>query len=83
MVEDICWRIKDKVPADKQEEVILKFFKTLWSAKSLEDLAQKAIKIVSPKNMKEEVEDSIEDEDADKSDVEVDEEDFTLDLYVL
>jgi hypothetical protein len=33
--------------------------------------------------MKEEVEDSIEDEDADKSDVEVDEEDFTLDLYVL
>jgi hypothetical protein len=29
MVEDICRRIKDKVPADKQEEVILKFFKTL------------------------------------------------------
>lgn len=78
MVEDLCRKIKDKVPADKQEEVILKLFKALWSANSLEDLAAKAVKIVSPKNMEKEVTDSIEDEDSDKEDVE---EEFTLDLY--
>lgn len=72
MVNDICWKIKDKVPADKQEEVILAFFKALWSAKNLEDLAAKAVKMISPKSMEEAKEKDSED---------VDEEEFTLDIY--
>ena len=82
MVNDICWKIWDKVPADMQEEVILKFFKALGSATNLEDLAAKAVKIVSPQNMKKEVEDNVEDDDADKEDNKDDEEDFVLDLYI-
>lgn len=80
MVEDICWKIKDHVPADKQEEVILKFFQALWSCKNLEDLAAKAVKMITPSNMKKEAEDI---EDDGKSDAEREDEDvkFTLDLY--
>lgn len=80
MVEDICWKIKDHVPADKQEEVILKFFQALWSCKNLEDLAAKAVKMITPSNMKKEAEDI---EDDDKSDAEKEDGDveFTLDLY--
>jgi hypothetical protein len=65
-----------------QEEVILKFFKALGSATNLEDLASKAVKIISPQNMKKEVEDNVEDDDADKEDNKDDEEDFVLDLYI-
>ena len=78
MVENLCWRIKDKVPADKQEEVILKFFKVLGNCTSLEDLAAKAVKMVTPEEMRKEKE---KEEDSDEE-PEVDEEDFTLDIYV-
>lgn len=77
MVQNLCWKIQDKVPADKQEEVILKFFKVLGSCTSLEDLAAKAVKMVTPEEMKKEKEDS----DKESDDVEVDEEEFTLDIY--
>ena len=72
MVEDICWKIKDKVPAEKQEEVILAFFKALGSAKNLEDLAAKAVKMISPKSM----------EEVEEKEVKDGEEDFVLDLYI-
>lgn len=80
MVENLCWKIKEKVPADKQEEVILKFFKVLGNCTSLEDLAAKAVKMVTPEEMKKESEDL---EDEDKSDAEVEDEEFTLDLYIV
>lgn len=61
MVRDVMWRIQDCDWAEKQQEMTLKLFKFLWSAKSIEDIAVALVKIAIKKDEK--AEDDSEDLD--------------------
>lgn len=61
MVREIMWKIRDAKGIDKQQTMLLQFFKFLGSVKSLEDAAQKMLSVAikeDAKDVEEEAKDS-------------------------
>lgn len=61
MVREIMCKIKDADGIEKQQKMMLQFFKFLWTVKSLEDAAQKLLSVAIKEDAQEAKEEEGED----------------------